>query len=177
MPHHWAKLRVEEALFESELGYTILQPAAYMQNVLAGWTAIAERGEHRVPYSVDTRLGMVDLEDVAEAAGIVLTDSQHVGATYELAGSEVLSQTEVAAVLSRVFGRPVRAKTIATGRWLERARASGMDAYRVRTLVKMFEYYDHYGFWGNPGVLTWLLGRTPRRFEEFVRRTLDLSSS
>ena len=31
MPHHWAKLRVEEALFESEVGYTILQPAAYMR--------------------------------------------------------------------------------------------------------------------------------------------------
>ncbi|MFN8458488.1 MAG: NmrA family NAD(P)-binding protein [Anaerolineae bacterium] len=34
MPHHWHKLRVEELLFESGLEWTILQPAAYMQNVL-----------------------------------------------------------------------------------------------------------------------------------------------
>jgi len=37
MPHHWQKLRVEEQLFESGLSITILQPAAYMQNVLAYW--------------------------------------------------------------------------------------------------------------------------------------------
>jgi uncharacterized protein YbjT (DUF2867 family) len=32
MPHHWAKLRVEEMLLRSGLDITILQPAAYMQN-------------------------------------------------------------------------------------------------------------------------------------------------
>ena len=35
MPHHWLKMRVEEKLFASGLPFTILQPAAYMQNVLA----------------------------------------------------------------------------------------------------------------------------------------------
>ena len=30
MTHHWNKLRVEEALFESGLAYTILQPSSYM---------------------------------------------------------------------------------------------------------------------------------------------------
>ena len=35
MPHHWQKMRVEEQLFAAGLPYTILQPAAYMQNVLA----------------------------------------------------------------------------------------------------------------------------------------------
>jgi uncharacterized protein YbjT (DUF2867 family) len=34
MPHHWNKLKVEESLFESGLDYTILQPSAYMQNIL-----------------------------------------------------------------------------------------------------------------------------------------------
>ena len=68
MPHHWHKMRVEEMLLESGLDFTILQPAAYMQNVLAGWTAIVEEGIYRVPYPVETRLGMVDLNDVAAAA-------------------------------------------------------------------------------------------------------------
>ena len=44
MPQHWLKLRVEEALFESKLPFTILQPAAYMQNVLSEWREIVERG-------------------------------------------------------------------------------------------------------------------------------------
>ncbi|MFQ5746975.1 MAG: NmrA family NAD(P)-binding protein, partial [Gemmatimonadota bacterium] len=60
MPHHWRKLRVEEALIESGLPFTILQPAAYMQNVLGRLAEIAETGRHRVPYPVETRLCLVD---------------------------------------------------------------------------------------------------------------------
>ena len=81
MPHHWNKLRVEEKLFESGLPYTLLQPAAYMQNVLAYWNQIVEQGVYLVPYSVEARLSMVDLQDMAEAAAIVLTEPAHVGAT------------------------------------------------------------------------------------------------
>src|SRR5256885_13981801 len=68
MPHHWNKLRVEEQLFESKLPYTILQPAAYMQNLLASWESISRHGIYRVPYAAETKLGMVDLADVAEVA-------------------------------------------------------------------------------------------------------------
>ena len=70
MPHHWQKLRVEEQLVQSGLHYTILQPEAYMQNILAGWELIVEQGIYRVPYPPSTRLGMVDLLDVAEAAAL-----------------------------------------------------------------------------------------------------------
>ena len=88
MPHHWLKLRVEEQLFESGLAYTILQPAAYLQNILAHWDQIVEQGVYPIPYAAETRLGMVDLEDVAAAAAIVLTEPGHEGATYELSGPE-----------------------------------------------------------------------------------------
>jgi NAD(P)H dehydrogenase (quinone) len=56
MPHHWAKMRVEEMLFASGLALTILQPAAYMQNILGGWRGILDDGVFRVPYPVETRL-------------------------------------------------------------------------------------------------------------------------
>jgi len=171
MPHHWQKLRVEEQLFESGLSCTILQPAAYMQNVLAHWDQIMEQGIYPVPYAVETRLGMVDLEDVAEAAAVVLTEPGHAGAVYELASAEVLSQTEVATILSQQLGRPVRAETVSLETWERRARESGLGDYQVETLVKMFRYYECYGFWGNPLVLSWLLGRPPTTFAAFVERS------
>lgn len=170
MPHHWHKLRVEEMLFESGLDHTILQPAAYMQNILAGWTAIVEQGIYRVPYPVETRLGMVDLEDVAAVAALVLTEPGHSGATYELAGPEALTQTEVAAILSQSLGHPVRAERIPLAGWTQQARAAGLGPYQVETLVKMFGYYEQYGFWGNPQVLGWLLKRPPTRFRAFADR-------
>ena len=170
MPHHWQKLRVEEHLFESGLPYTILQPAAYMQNVLAGWDSIVERGVYRMPYPVDTRLGMVDLEDVAVAAAIVLTEPGHQGAIYELVGAEMLTQVEVADILSQGLGRNVTAEVVPLDVWEEQARAVGLGDYQVETLIKMFGYYERYGLWGNPNVLGWLLGRPPTTFAAFVER-------
>src|ERR1700724_553947 len=92
MPHHWAKLRVEEMLLASALDFTILQPTAYMQNSLAQWDLMKREGIYRVPYPVETRLSLVDLDDVAEAAAAVLTSNTgHSGATYELVGTPPLS--------------------------------------------------------------------------------------
>jgi NAD(P)H dehydrogenase (quinone) len=178
MTHHWKKLRVEEALFESGLAYTILQPASYMQNVLGGWKAIVERGVYTVPYAVETRMSMVDLEDVAQAAAVVLTEPGHPGATYELAGPEVLTQTQVAQILSKHLKRPVQAEQITIEVWSRQAQASGMGEYQIETLIKMFQYYDRNGFWGNPHTLTNLLDRTPTRFEVFIKRsTRQVTSS
>ena len=176
MPHHWLKMRVEEQLFESGLSYTILQPAAYMQNVLAQWSSITQEGIYPVPYRAETRLGMVDLDDVAEAAAVVLTEAGHTGAAYELASAEALSQIEVASALADSLGRPVCAKTVAVETWEQRARASGLGSYQIETLVKMFRYYEEHGFWGNPHVLSWLLGRPPTTFVAFCRRALQASS-
>jgi uncharacterized protein YbjT (DUF2867 family) len=170
MPHHWQKLRVEEQLFESGLPYTILQPAAYMQNVLAHWDQIVGQGVYPVPYAVETRLSMVDLEDVAGAAAAVLTEPGHVGATYELVGTEAMSQTEVATILGQCLGRPIRAEAVPLETWERRARESGLGVYQVETLAKMFRYYERYGFWGNPRVLCWLLSRSPTSFAAFVER-------
>jgi len=172
MPHHWQKLLVEESIVESNLAYTILQPASYMQNVLAGLDRIAQEGRYAVPYAPRTRLGMVDLDDVAAAAAVVLGGSAHAGATYELAGGEVLTQIEIAAILTRVLGRPVASEQVPTEAWAARARGSGLGAYQIETLLAMFRYYERNGFWGSPNVLTWLLGRPPATFETVARRTL-----
>jgi len=172
MPHHWQKLRVEERLFESGLAFTVLQPAAYMQNVLAHWARIVEQGVYAVPYATHARLGMVDLEDVAEAAAIVLTEPGHEGATCELAGPEVLTQTDIAGILAHRLGREVDVETIPLATWRAQAIQSGLGPYQIDTLVKMFEYYERHGFWGNPRVLTWLLGRPPSGFAAFVARTV-----
>jgi uncharacterized protein YbjT (DUF2867 family) len=173
MPHHWHKLRVEELILKSGLDFTILQPAAYMQNVLAGWQTIVEQGLYRIPYAATTQLGMVDLADVAEAAALVLTEPGHSGAIYELAGAEVLMQGEVAAMLANALGRPVQVEVLDRAAWVTAARQAGFADYAIATLRSMFEYYERYGFWGNPRVLTMLLQRPPAEFASFIGRTVE----
>jgi uncharacterized protein YbjT (DUF2867 family) len=170
MTHHWGKLRVEEMIFESGLPFTILQPAPYMQNLLAGWKSIVEDGVLRVPYSVNSKFSFVDLEDVAEAAKIVLTEPSHLNAIYELAGTIPLSHVDVAEILSSVLNRDVRAKKEEVRDW--RLRAKGMSEYVVENLVKMFEYYDQSGLTGNPNVLRWLLKREATSLKSFIKRIM-----
>jgi len=170
MAHHWAKLRVEEMIFESGLPFTILQPAPYMQNLLAGWKSIVEDGVLRVPCLVHSKFSFIDLENLAEAAKIVLTEPGHLNATYELAGTLPLSHMQVAQIFGRTLQRDVRAEKEEISDWRRRAERSRMGEYAVENLVKMFEYYDKWGLVGNPNVLRWLLQREPTSFELFIKR-------
>jgi NAD(P)H dehydrogenase (quinone) len=172
MPHHWDKMRAEELLLGSGLNVTLLQPTAYMQNILAGWREIVSAGIYRIPYPVETRLSLVDLDDVAEAAALVLTRQGHGGATYELVGTAPLSQIEVAQALSEALGKPVRAVAEPVEAWEARAIAAGLEDHARDTLIKMFRYYAENGLAGNPNVLGWLLGRTPTTFAVFAKRAV-----
>lgn len=173
MPHHWNKLHVEELIFEAGLPFTILQPTAYMQNILAGWKTIVEQGVYTIPYPMTTRLSFVDLADVGAVAAQVLTEPGHLGASYELVGTLPLSQQQIATVLSEQLGRPVQVNAVTLETWERNARATGLGDYAIDTLVQMFRYYEHFGLVGNPNVLRWLLGREPTTLAAFIKRSID----
>lgn len=170
MPHHWRKLAVEERLFSSGLSYTILQPGAYMQNVLAFLKEIRNDGVYRVPYGDGGALSLVDLEDVAEVAARVLLRPGHDGATYELAGPDVLTPSAIARILSESLSRAIVTEAEPIDAWSERARSSGLTEEAIDALSRMFDYYDRHGLRGSPRVLECLLGRQPVTFAEFVAR-------
>lgn len=171
MKHHWAKLRVEEMIFESGIPFTILQPAPYMQNLLAGWKRIVEDGVLQVPYSVQASFSFIDLEDLAETARIVLTQASHKNAVYELAGTEPMSHVEVARVFEHGLSRDVQAEKEKISDW--KSRINRMSDYALENLVSMFEYYDKWGLIGNSNVLRWLLKREPTSLATFVKRTVN----
>ena len=47
-----------------------------------------------------------------------------------------------------------------------------MPDYTIHGIQRLCIYYDRYGLTANPNVLTWLLGRKPTTFVEYVRREL-----
>jgi uncharacterized protein YbjT (DUF2867 family) len=173
MPHHWLKLRVEEHLIESGLPFTILQPTAYMQNIASLIPKLLEGGAYRVPYPIETGISLVDLEDIAQAAAVVLTEPGHTGATYELVGTGPITQSQVAAVLSEVLGKDIQAQRIPYKTWETQAFKKGLGSYQRHTLLKMFQSYKKFGFSGNSLVLGWLLGRQPTTLESCLRRELN----
>ncbi|GAA3545876.1 SDR family oxidoreductase [Nocardioides daeguensis] len=150
MPHHLGKAESEDLVRRSGLDWTILQPCAYLQNLLPG----LRTGTLDVPYSVDTLFGMVDLRDVAAATAAVLTGAGHVGATYELGGPALVSVADVAA---------------AAGTTARRIPA-GADVHPW--LRAMFDYYDAHGLPTGGVPLAALLGRRPASVADVLAREL-----
>jgi uncharacterized protein YbjT (DUF2867 family) len=99
--------QIEAGLAASGLPRTLLRSNAYMQNVLALAPAIAATsgfGSSAGP----GRIGMVDARDVAAvAAEIAASPAPHAGRTYWLTGPELISNYDVAAVLSKLLGRTI----------------------------------------------------------------------
>jgi uncharacterized protein YbjT (DUF2867 family) len=173
--NHQAKLAVERLVLLSRIPFTILQPMHYMQN-----TDIAEvvsTGHYRQPYSLETPLAHVDLRDVAEVAALVVGDiDRHAFATYELCGADYLNGHQLAQVIAEVSGRSIKAEVVARVLGVrEGGRSSDVDDYRHDAMTRLFEHYGRYGITGNPNVLTWLLGRPPATFSDYVRRNLPTS--
>jgi len=81
-----------------------------MQNILMLAPAIANTGQFASAAS-DGRIGFLDARDVAAvAANIAAGPEPHAGHEYRLTGPELLSYTDVAAVLTTVLGRPITFK-------------------------------------------------------------------
>ncbi|MBU3928460.1 MAG: NmrA family NAD(P)-binding protein [Bacteroidetes bacterium] len=173
MPHHWKKMRVEEQLFRMKIPFTILQPAAYMQNVLGYLDNMLKSGEYRIPYSTSSRSSMIDINDLAEVVVKVFSETGHENAIYELCSHETLSALDVATIVASVSGKIILAGTIDRTEWEKDARKSGLSDYAVETLLKMFQYYEENDFIGNSNQLTWLLGREPNSFDTFFRQAYN----
>lgn len=169
MPHHWQKMQVEELLFASSLDFTILQPTAYMQNIL-GYRNAIDSGIYPMPYSIHSNISLVDLQDVSEIAAKVIIESGHSKATYELVGTPLLSQTDVAEALSHHLNKDVVAIETPIYEWENSVSTGNMGNYTKNALKSMFKYYSSYGLSGNDQVLTWLLKRKPTTLEQFLKR-------
>jgi uncharacterized protein YbjT (DUF2867 family) len=106
--------RIELAVESSGVPYTILRPAAFMQNFSEGlrWDeslveGIRERDEIAHPGG-DGVVSYVSTEDIAAIAATALTEDGHGGKAYAPMGPEPLTLTQVAEHISWVAGRRIR---------------------------------------------------------------------
>jgi uncharacterized protein YbjT (DUF2867 family) len=169
---HEIKRDIEEHLLSSGLEFTILQPANYM--LATRMKPVFEEGVFRLSWALDRYQSMVDLDDVTEVAAMVLAQpALHAAATYELVGPGRFTAHDIGQVLSRVLGREIRVERIDMASFI-RARFGNGDpvtfAHQARVSDSIEKRYSHHDFVGNPNVLSWLLGRSPTGFEDFVRK-------
>ena len=170
MIHHARKARVELMLRESPLAWTILQPAMYAQTPLAFLSP--DRTTLMPGFDTTRPFTPIDVRDIAEAAARVLVENGHVHATYELAGAQVLTFEEMAAIMSQATGTTIAARRTAPDAVLSLARARGFSGTALDELALMMAHYDRHGLVGNANVLRMLLKREPTGFDACMTREL-----
>ena len=162
--NHASTRPVEEALYHSDLEFTILQPAMFMQGLLGGWQSAVADGVFVAPYSKDSTMTFVDYRDVAEAAALAFATDDLVNGTFELAAGGMVTRTGLAALMSRYAGREVTARDIEPGDAVRQMPAGPMKD----GLLAMFGDYTAHGFrGGNSLILRTILGRAPRSLDDF----------
>ncbi len=163
LTNHAAKAVVEEAILDTSLEYTFLHPALFFQNFAGSWPSVAQNGVLAEPWSAETRFSRVDYRDVAEAAAIALTSDRLLNGTFELCADGGLNRHEVAAIISEVLGREIKAGTLDPN-------SLGEAAAPMRP---MFAHYDRTGLTGNPLTLRALLNREPLSLRAYFHQLAE----
>lgn len=164
--HGAAKLPVEEALYSSDLDFTVLQPARFMQNFARSWDDIVAHDRLRQPHSLSAKMCSVDYRDVAEVAAMAMTGTELSYGTFELCAPGMQDSYDTAAILSEVLGRPITAVQIPLEQF-----ASQLPEGQFRDgMTRMMAHYDSHGLpGGNAVVLRAILGREPRTLTDYFR--------
>lgn len=170
---HTAKLKAEEYLvykgLSNQLNYTILQPMHYHHNFNV--PMVQQSGAYTCFYTKTTKLSYVDCEDVAEVACKVLSEHIHANATYELCGPDFLSPCEMSDIYHTITKTKISTNEIDIEDFIRMIHLE--DSYGKDTFRNLSQTYGTYGIAGNPNVLTWLLGRRPTTFKEYIERELQ----
>ncbi|MBW4631101.1 MAG: NmrA family NAD(P)-binding protein [Iphinoe sp. HA4291-MV1] len=168
MNNHAAKRPVEEALYESGMEFTVLQPTMFMQTLDNGWSDVLEQNRFSLPYSKHAQACYVDYRDVAEVAALALTGDKLGYGTFELCAPGMVNRVELVKMMSEAIGKTIEASEPAFDEWAEAAHIP--DGSTRKGLRTMYADYDQYGFpGGNALVLRAILEREPRTLRQYIQ--------
>lgn len=163
---------VDRFLRERAPGWAVLKPSWFMQNFVdpkhVHATSLLDQGIV-VTSTGAGRVGFVDPNDIAEVAARALADDEPHNAAHVITGPEALSYGDLAAILTRVTGRPMRHVNVddaESTRWLV---ASGMPERYAALLVGLDAAIREGAEDRVTDTVLRVTGRPPRSFEAFAR--------
>ena len=171
MPHHKRKLHTEQLVVDSGLDFAVIQPAVFMQMLMPAVKSIQSGGPMLQKFftSDDTQISLVDMEDFAHAAAVILSNKDYANGTFELCGKGSYSLRDMETVFSEIAGREVKSAYITDEAFIGQMKIDA-SSYQAQTLLTMFRHYNQHSFRGNSVLLSQILGREPQTLHQFVRR-------
>jgi uncharacterized protein YbjT (DUF2867 family) len=163
--------KVEQALRDSGLAWTLLRPTSFMQNTLA-WGARVLDGVFYSPVP-DAAFSIVDARDVAEVAAVALTEEGHADKAYGLSGPEPVSYRDQAKRVFAAAGREIEVQEIPVETLKRELVRAGVPPWNAEGLSEQFEQYASGGLQMVTSGVKDVLGRDPRTIDEFAKDHAD----
>jgi uncharacterized protein YbjT (DUF2867 family) len=158
---------IDAALKQSGMAWTILLPDGFMQNFVENSAPRPDGGIY-VPAG-NSKAGFIDVRDIAEIAVKALTEPGHEGKEYTLTGSEEISYTEAAAIMSEVSGRTIRYMDVPEAAARQAMLGAHMPEWLVNILLELNAWTKAHTDREVTSTVQDILGRPPRTFREFAR--------
>ncbi|HSD38134.1 MAG TPA: SDR family oxidoreductase [Rhodocyclaceae bacterium] len=157
----------EKYLEASGLQWTHLRTIFFQDNLL-GWADGIKQGGFYLGVR-DGRFAPLNVGDIGEIAANVLATSGHEGKAYVITGPELLSGADMAAVFSKVTGKPVAYVSPEPAVTQQSMLDAGWPAWQVKGFLELFEVFAT-----NQAALVSpdgerLLGRPLTRLEDYVQ--------
>jgi uncharacterized protein YbjT (DUF2867 family) len=156
----------EDLVRASGLGWTMLQPNAFMSNALRWREQLLAGSVIREPFG-DVPLSVVDPADIAAVGLLALTTDEHNGRSYRLSGPEALTAAQRADIVGAALGRELTVVVPSD----EEAREGLPPAY-----ADAFHEFYRGGLIDETTVhptVAQVLGRPPATFADWVSRNRD----
>jgi uncharacterized protein YbjT (DUF2867 family) len=181
VPHFSGKFGVERMIEQMGLHATILRPAYFMNNDLTVKDVVTGYGVYPMPIG-SKGLAMIDARDIGEIAAIELMRREQAAEPLpidriNLVGPDTLSGTDVAAIWSKVLGRPIAYPGDDTAGFEKNLRQfmPSWMAFDMRLMAERFLTEGMIPEAGDIERLTTLLGRPLRAYRDFASEVATLA--
>ena len=167
---HW---QTNEALRASGLGWTLLRPNFFMQNLLMFAGTIRQHGRFHLNAG-EAACGMVHVRDVAAVAAECLADDAHVGRDHALTGPVALTFAQAAAILSNAVGRKIDYVPMADDPFRRHLLDEGVGEDTAAALTETYKGVGEGRFAMVTDTVTQITGRSATPFVEFAQEFAPL---
>lgn len=166
--------RNEDAVKNSGIAWTILQPNFFMDNLVNFGAAQSIKAEGRIYGAAgDGKTSFVSAADVgASAASVLQQPAEHAGQTYLLTGAEPVSNPELAQLLGDRLGRELIYVDMAPEQQRSALEEQGTPSWMVDAFVGLENVKRSGWAAGISPAVQQLVGRPPETLRDYVERNL-----
>lgn len=164
-------LATEVAIKESGLTYTILRNGWYTENYTGSAKGAVGAGAF-IGNAGDGKIASAARVDYAEAAAVVLAGEGHEGKTYELAGDEAYTLTELAAEISKQSGKTILYNNLTEAEYAGILRSFGLPDGLAEMLANSDTGASKGGLFDDSKVLSELIGHPTTSLAKVVADAL-----